>query len=127
MQSCLFHDFRLYSECKSPKRFLLARFNLAFSSFALRSAALRLLTSEAKFLRSSTSDNTASNFDKRSTRIFFSSRNCLRLVLEKIFLYFFSTRQSESKLSLFSLIEKAPDLRCCTLCLKLKCKDGFLI
>ena len=105
MQSCLFHDFRLYSECKSPKRFLLASFNLAFSSFALRSAALRLLTSEAKFLRSSTSDNTASNFDKRSTRIFFSSRNCLRLVLEKIFLYFFSTRQSESKLSLFSLIE----------------------
>ena len=114
-QSDLFHDFRLHSECKSPKRFLLASFNLAFSSFALRSAALRLLTSEAKFfLRSSTSDNTASNFDKRSTRIFFSSRNCLRLVLEKIFLYFFSTRQSESKLSLFSLIEKVPNLHCCT-------------
>ena len=115
MQSYSFHDFRLHSECKSPKRFLLASFNLAFSSFALRSAALRLLTSEAKFfLRSSTSDNTASNFDKRSTRIFFSSRNCLRLVLEKIFLYFFSTRQSESKLSLFSLIEKVPNLHCCT-------------
>ena len=30
----------------------------------------------------------------------------------KIFLYFFSARQSESKLSLFSLIEKVPNLHC---------------
>lgn len=74
-QSYLFHDFLLHSECKSPKRFLLASFNLAFISSALRSVALRFLTSAAKlFLRSSTSYNTASNFDKRSNRIFFSSR-----------------------------------------------------
>ena len=32
----------------------------------------------------------------------------------KIFLYFFSARQSESKLSLFSLIEKVPNLHCWT-------------
>lgn len=74
-QSVLFHDFRLCSECKSPEQFLLASFNLAFNSFALRSAALHfLISSFNEDSNVSMRESASSNLDKRSLYSFYLSR-----------------------------------------------------
>ena len=55
-------------------------------------------------------ENDTNEINTDSTRSFVNT-HCLRLVLEVESLYF---QLSESMLSLYSIIEKAPDLQCCS-------------